>query len=310
MSRSIGRPRPTELSGDSRAALPRQLVHRLSLSHAQRQHLFKAVMYVVLALGGITMLIPFIWLLSTSLKEAGTEFAFPPELLPNPVVWSNYPDVLFGKAKFLLLMRNTVVITGLGVFGVTLTSSLVAFGFARLPLPGRNVWFTALLATLMLPDAVTLIPRFLLFHTLGWIDTWLPLIVPTFAGSSYSIFLLRQFFLTIPRDYDEAARIDGASSLRIWWHVILPLSQSALVTVAVLSFMGQWNAFLEPLIYISTYDNQMIGVGLNLFRGLTRTAWSLMMAGAFIQLVPVLIIFFVGQRYISRGIVMTGIAGR
>jgi ABC-type glycerol-3-phosphate transport system permease component len=256
------------------------------------------------------MLMPFVWLLSTSLKQGGTEFTFPPELIPDPVVWRNYPDVLLGKAKFLLLLRNTALVVLLSVFGVTLSSSLSAFGFARLPLPGRGFWFTVLLATLMLPEAVTLIPRFLLFRNLGWIDSWLPLIVPSFGGSAYGIFLLRQFFLTIPRDYDEAARIDGASSLQIWWHVMLPLSQAALITVAVLSFLSHWNAFLDPLIYISTYDKQMVGVGLQLFRGTALTVWSQMMAAAATQILPVLVVFFLAQRYIMRGIVMTGIAGR
>jgi multiple sugar transport system permease protein len=267
-------------------------------------------MHVVLTLGAITMLVPFLWLTSTSLKETGREFTFPPELIPDPVVWSNYAEVLFGKARFLLLLRNTLVVSVLAAGGLTLTSSLVAFGFARLPFPGRGLWFTVLLATLMLPDAVTLVPRFLLFRGLGWIDTWLPLVVPAFAGGPYGIFLLRQFFLTIPRDYDEAARMDGASSRQIWWHIVLPLSRPVLVTVMVLSFLSHWNAFMDPLIYISSYDNQMVGVGLALFRGMIRSAWNLLMAGAFIQLVPVLVVFFAGQRYIVRGIVMMGIAGR
>ncbi len=284
--------------------------HGFALSRRGRERLFKGVMYVVLTLGGITMLIPFIWLTSTSLKMTGREFSYPPELIPNPVMWGNFPEVLWGKAKILMLMRNTLVVCLVGVSAVALSSSLAAFGFARLPFPGRSFWFTILLATMMLPEAVTIIPRFILFRSLKWINTWLPLIVPAFCGGAYNIFLLRQFFLTIPKDYDEAARMDGASSFRIWWQIIMPLSRPVLATVVVLNFLWSWNAFLEPLIYISNYSKQMIGVGLTLFRGQTYSRWNLMMAGAFIQLVPVLVIFFAAQQYIIRGIVMTGISGR
>ncbi len=182
---------------------------------------------------------------------------------------------------------------------------------ARNPFPGRNWWFLVLLSTMMLPGVVTIIPRFILFRNLGWIDTWLPLVVPAFlGGGAFNVFLLRQFFMTVPYDYDEAAKMDGASNLLIWRQILLPLARPALATVAVLTFMGEWNSFMDPLIYISSYSKQMMGVGLALFRGMAYSQWNLMMAGAFVQILPVLILFFSAQQYIIRGIVMTGLAGR
>ncbi|MHB0876341.1 MAG: carbohydrate ABC transporter permease [Anaerolineae bacterium] len=273
--------------------------------------LFRAAMYTILTVGGVTMLLPFIWMVSTSLKVYGREFSYPPELIPNPVVWSNYPDVLFGTANVIGLLRNTLIVTAASVSGAVLSASLAAYGFARIPFPGRNFWFMMLLSTMMLPGVVTIIPRFILYRSLHWIDTWLPLIVPAFfGGGAFNIFLLRQFFMTVPYDYDEAAKIDGASSLRIWAEVLLPLARPALATVAVLTFMGEWNSFMDPLIYISSYSKQMLGVGLALFRGLASSRWNLMMAGAFVQILPVLIVFFCAQQYIIRGIVLTGLSGR
>jgi len=257
------------------------------------------------------MLIPFVWLLSTALKPTGHEFSYPPQLLPNPAMWSNFTEVLFGPVYMIRLLQNTVIVTALSVIGTALSSSLVAYGFARFIFPGRNFWFVVLLGTMMLPSPVTIIPRFILFRNLGWINTWLPLFVPAFLGSSaYYIFLLRQFYMTIPYEYDEAALIDGASKFRIWWQILLPLSLPALTAVVVLTFLGEWNSFFEPLIYISSNSKQMMGVGLAMYRGIASSRWNLMMAGAFVQLVPVLIVFFVAQRTMIKGIVMTGITGR
>ena len=274
---------------------------------------YAAVMYILLTAGAVTMLVPFFWLVSTSLKPAGTEFTYPPQWLPRPVVWRNYIDMLTGPIPFAVLIRNTVVIATASLVGVLLSSTLSAFGFARLKFRGRDQWFVMLLATMMLPDVVTLIPTFILFKTLHWIDTWLPLIVPSwFGGGAFNVFLLRQYFLTIPVDLDEAARMDGASSLRIWWQIMLPLSRPVIATVAILNFMGDWNAFIRPLIFLTTLRKQMIGVGLAFYRGLSSgySKWNLMMAAATMMTIPVIVLFFVTQRYFVRGIVMTGIAGR
>lgn len=278
-----------------------------------RRLVFESGMHALLLLGAVTMLVPFFWLLSTSLKPAGREFTYPPEWIPHPVVWRNYVDMLFGPIPFIVLVRNTIVIAVLSLLGTLLSASLSAFGFARLKFAGREFWFMMVLATMMLPAVVTLIPTFILFRELHWIDTWYPLIVPSyFGGGAFNVFLLRQFFLTVPVDLDEAARIDGAGSFRIWWQVVMPLSRPVLATIAILSFMGDWDAFIRPLIYITTLRKQMIGVGLAFFRGLSSgySQWNLLMAAATLMTIPVIVLFFLTQKYFVKGIVMTGIAGR
>ncbi len=270
-------------------------------------------MHVILLAGGITFLIPFTWLISTSLKAPGREFSFPPQWIPDPVVWKNYPDTLFGVLPFYKFFINTFIVAAVSLVGAVLVASLVAFGFARLHFVGRDKLFLLVLSTMMLPGFVTMIPRFILFRNLHWIDTWLPLIVPNyFATSGFDVFLLRQFFMTIPYDLDEAAKIDGASNLRIWMQIMLPLSRPVLATVAVLGFMNDWNAFIGPLIYITSLDKQLIGVGLAFFRGLSSgySQWNHMMAASAMMTLPIIILFFVTQRYFVKGIVMSGIAGR
>lgn len=275
--------------------------------------IYQVTMYLLLTGGAVTMLVPFFWLVSTSLKPAGMEFAYPPQWIPRPAVWRNYLDMLTGPIPFALLIRNTVIIASLSLVGVLLSSSLSAFGFARLKFRGRDQWFLMVLATMMLPSVVTLIPTFILFRSLHWIDTWYPLIVPSyFGGGAFNVFLLRQYFLTVPMDLDEAARMDGASSFRIWHQIMLPLSRPVIATIAILNFMDDWNAFIRPLIFLSTLSKQMIGVGLAFYRGLSSgySKWNLMMAAATMMTLPVVILFFLTQRYFVRGIVMTGIAGR
>ena len=274
---------------------------------------FELMMHVILLAGGITFLIPFFWLVSTSLKAPGREFAFPPEWIPHPIMWKNYPDTLFGVLPFDRFFVNTFIISAISLVGVVVSASLVAFGFARLRFAGRGFLFILLLSTLMLPPSVTIIPTFILFRTLGWIDTWLPLTVPAFfGGGAFGIFLMRQFFMTIPYDLDEAAKIDGASNFRIWWQILLPLSKPVLATIAVLNFMDDWNSFLRPLIYLTTLDKQMLGVGLAFFRGLSSgySKWNLMMAAATMMAIPVIILFFFAQQYFVKGIVMSGMGGR
>jgi ABC-type glycerol-3-phosphate transport system permease component len=273
---------------------------------------FEAAMHLLLLAGGITFLIPFFWLVSTSLKAPGKEFAFPPEWIPDPVVWQNYPETLFGVLPFDQFFVNTFIISFLSLVGTLLSSALVAFGFARIRFVGRDVLFVVLLSTMMLPPSVTIIPLFILFRNLGWIDTWLPLIVPSYFGGAFSIFLMRQFYMTIPYDLDEAAKIDGASNLLIWWRIMIPLSMPVLATIAVLSFMDDWNAFLRPLIYLTTLDKQMLGVGLAFFRGLSSgySKWNLMMAASTMMTIPIILLFFFAQQYFVKGIVMTGMGGR
>ncbi len=248
-------------------------------------------------------------MISTSLKQTGREMVVPPQWIPNPIVWGNYIDV-FVQLPLTLYIRNSVTITLTAtIFGV-LTSSLAGYGFARTKFPGRDFFFICCIASLMLPEIVTLIPEFILFRQIGWVNSFLPLIVPwSLAGSSFAVFLFRQYCLTIPLELDEAARVDGAGTIRIWWSIILPLSKAVLATLAILGFIHHWNEFLRPLIYLGRPGLRTLALGLQAFRGEYQLAWNYMMAVALIMLMPILILFFMAQRQFVQGIVMTGIKG-
>jgi ABC-type glycerol-3-phosphate transport system permease component len=264
---------------------------------------------IVVGAFGVVALIPFIWMISTSLKLHGHEFDYPPQWIPTPIEWINYPQGLT-TLPFALYFENTVIITVASTVGAVLSASFVAFGFARLRFPERDFLFALLISTLMLPSIVTLIPTFVLFKTLGWVNTFLPLIVPHFFGSAFYIFLMRQFYQTIPYELDEAARIDGAGSVAIWWRLLVPLSGSALATVAIFTALGSWNDFLGPLIYLSKPSLRTVALALQFFLGQYGTQWNQLMAVSVVMTIPVLILFFVAQRYFIQGIVMTGMGGR
>ena len=270
------------------------------------------VAYVGLAAGSIVMALPFLWMLSTSLTARGLEFQVPPQWIPNPVVWGNYGEAVFGSGlPFPRFFVNTVIITLFNIVGVIFSSSFAGFGFARLRFPGRNVIFVLVLATMMLPGIVMLIPTYILFKTIGWVDTWLPLIVPSFlGGGAFYVFLFRQFFMGLPIEMDEAARIDGASTWQIYALVALPLSVPALITVGIFTFLNSWNNFLEALIYLNSIEKMTLAIGLLAFKGVRQSDWNLMMAAATIMILPVMVIFFAAQRYFVRGIVMSGLSGR
>jgi len=265
--------------------------------------------YAVLVGLSIVFLIPFFWMLSTSLTDAGKVIIRDRPWIPHPMVWRNYPEALT-VLPFHLFLKNTLIVTLSCIFGQTLSASLVAFGFSRMRFPGRNALFILVLSTMMLPAQVTMIPTFILFTKLRWIDTLKPLIVPAFfGGGAFFIFLLRQFFMTIPNELEDAAKIDGCSPLGIYWNVALPLSKPALATVAVFSFMAHWNDFMGPLIYIQSMENKTLALGLYSFRSLHGTEYHLMMAAAIAVLLPVLIIFFSAQKYFVKGIILSGLKG-
>lgn len=277
---------------------------------ARRVPLTRYLWHVPMALGALVLCLPLIWLISTSLKLEGREFIVPPEWVPDPVTWSNYPKALT-TLPFLTFLRNTITVAGLSLAGTLLTASMAAFAFARLRFPGRGVLFILLLSTLMLPQAVTLIPKFIIFRNLGWINTLNPLWVPWwFGGGAFNVFLLRQFLMTLPHDLDEAARIDGATNWRIYWSVLMPLCVPALITVAIFSFINSWNDFLEPLIYLNSPEKHTLALGLRGFQDLYKTQWTLLMAAAASMIAPVFVLFFFCQRYFIRGIHLTGLAGR
>jgi multiple sugar transport system permease protein len=266
--------------------------------------------HIPMALGALVLLTPFFWMVSTSLKVEGREFTIPLELLPNPIEWSNYP-VAMTTLPFPLYFANTMIVTLGALTGTVITASMAAFAFARLRFPGRAIMFTMLLSTLMLPEAVTLIPKFIIFRNLNMINTLYPLWVPWwFGGGAFNVFLIRQFLMTLPHDLDEAARIDGASSWQIYWQVLMPLSRPALITVAIFSFIRSWNDFLEPLIYLHDEKLRTLALGLRGFQDLYKTDWTLLMAASTVVIMPVLILFFAMQRYFIRGIHLTGLAGR
>jgi multiple sugar transport system permease protein len=256
---------------------------------------------------------PFVWTVLSSLKSARELYLYPPSLLPAILRFGNYPEA-WSKVPFLSFYTNSVIVTGLAVTGQTLTSTLVAYGFARFRFPFRNALFMLVLSTLMMPWEVTIVPSFLLFKWLGWLDTLTPLIVPSwFGGGPFFIFLMRQFFLTIPRDYDEAATIDGAGSFQILREILVPLCRPAITTVAIFSFLNHWNSFLEPLIYLNTPERFTVSLGLRFFQTAPNDSGEprehLLMAAAVIVVAPCVVLFFAAQRYFVKGIVMSGLKG-
>jgi ABC-type glycerol-3-phosphate transport system permease component len=251
-------------------------------------------------------------MVSTSLKPHGTETEFPVRWIPERVAWENFPAAL-SMVPTLTFLKNTLVITAICLVGELLTASLAAYGFARLRFPGRDVLFTIMLATLMLPFWVTMIPLFALYRTLKWIDTLYPLTVPAFfGGSPLYIFLLRQFYLTLPVELDEAAKIDGAGFFRIWWSVLMPLARPALGTMVVLSVVAHWNDFTGPLIFLNSTKNFTMALGTRMFQKSYSydTYFNLTMAYCTVMTIPVILVFFIFQEYLIRGIAATGLTGR
>jgi multiple sugar transport system permease protein len=257
----------------------------------------------------IILLAPLGWLVSTALKGPAQIFTYPPEWIPNPALWSNFREstTIYPFGRYA---TNTLIIAVLNILGVLLTASMAAYAFARLRFPGRDLIFLILLSTLMLPFTVLMIPRYIEFRELGWLDSWLPLIVPNwFGGSVFFIFLLRQFFRTIPRDLSDAAKLDGASEFRIYWQIVLPLSKPALAVVAVFVFLDTWNDFLGPLIYITSPDKYTVSLGLNLFQGNFSTQYAYLMAASTMMILPTIVVFIAAQRYFVHGVVLTGVKG-
>jgi multiple sugar transport system permease protein len=255
------------------------------------------------------IIFPIIWMFSTSLKGQFDVMSIPPQLIPSPMHWENFHDALT-FLPFNLFFKNSVIYSILSVFGELLSCSLVAFGFARLRARHKDTLFLLMLSTMMLPYQVTMIPQYILFNYLKWIDSYKPLIVPTFFGSAYLIFMLRQFYSTIPKEMDEAAMLDGCSYLRIWWNIVLPLSKSALVAVAIFSFMWHWNDYLGPLLYLNSEDKLTVSLGLSRFTAsYGGTPWNLLMAASLVFIVPPVVLFFLFQRVFIQGVVISGIKG-
>jgi multiple sugar transport system permease protein len=266
-------------------------------------------LHIALILGSVVMLLPFVWMLSTSLKRPPDVFAYPPVWIPKPIAWDNYARTISAMPFGRFYLNSAIVTICVTVLQIII-SSLAAFAFARLQFRGRNVLFLLYLATLMIPFQVTMIPNFIvLTRFLHWYDTYQAIILPP-AFSAFSTFLLRQYFLGIPHDLDEAARMDGASSFRIWWQVIMPLSGPVLAALTIFVSLNTWNEFLWPLIITNSLEMRTLPVGLAAFQGQYKVDWNLLMAGSMIAMLPVLLIYIVGQRWFIRGIAMTGMGGR
>ncbi len=265
------------------------------------------LIYAALISLGALFSVPVVWMLSSSLHTLPEVFAQPYRWLPDPLQWQNYVRAVT-ILPVPLFLWNTIVITAPVMVATTLSSALVAYGFARFRFPGRDVLFSLCLATMMLPGQVTMIPLYILFAKLGWVDTYLPLIVPSLFGSPFYIFLLRQFFLTIPKDSEEAALIDGASRLRIWWSIILPQARPALATVLIFTFIGTWNDFFGPLLYLNSPEKATLTLGLNLMKtqvlGSGVVEWNVLMAASLLVLLPNVILFFLAQKHFIKGITM------
>lgn len=265
--------------------------------------------HVVLLACSAAFVIPFAWMLSISLKTNQQIVRYPPEWIPNPIRWLNYVDAL-RAIPLLRYAGNTAIISIAAVVGAVLSSTLVAYGFSRVEWPGRDAIFVVVLATLMLPFQVTMIPLFIVFSRIGWVDTFLPLTVPAFFGNAFYIFLLRQFFLGIPRDFTDAAKLEGANDLQILWQIIVPLSRPALISVALFQFLFSWNDFLGPLLFLQ--DESLFTVSLGLARmqsAMGLSQFGLIMAAATLIVVPVLLAFVMAQRFFIQGISASGLKG-
>lgn len=268
----------------------------------------KIVLYLLLLTISLFFFLPLLWMFTTAIKPTAQMFKTPPVWIPNPPHWDVFWTT-WTRANFGVYLNNTVQITGLSMLGRIASCALVGFSFARLRWPGRNVLFIVTLSTMMLPFQVLMIPQFLIFKSFGWIDTHYPLWVPSFGGTAFYIFLMRQYFLTLPRELDDAAKIDGCSWWGIFYRILLPLSRPALATIAIFTFMSQWNSFLEPLIFLNRSKNYTLALGLAMFRDQFDVDWNAIMAMSFLMVLPCLTVFFLAQKYFIQGISTTGLKG-
>ena len=277
----------------------------------RRRVLSQVTVHLALSAMAVLMIFPLLWLVSTSLKHPGKQYLWPPQIIPNPVYVRNYVD-LFALAPMGVYLVNSFKIAILAVIGTSLSSSLAAFAFARMRFWGKGPLFAALLATMMLPGAVTIIPTFVIMRWLGWIDTHSPLIVPAYFGSAWNVFLLRQAYMGIPQDLVDAAQIDGAGFFRIYWQIFIPLGMPILATVALLAFLGSWNDLFGPLIYLSNQYKMTVALGLTYLRGRAGTGtgrYGIIMAGSLLGVAPTLLLYTVGQKYFVEGLARTGLKG-
>ncbi len=282
------------------------------INEQKRKKFLQAFMlYLFLIAGAVTMLAPFLWMVTASLKQPGEVFSYLKpwwyDWIPTSFVWQNYvkvPQVV----PFVRFYLNSIFVAVITTFGQVATSALSAYAFARLKFPGRDRIFFAYLATMMIPGVITMIPVFMLLQSLGWIDTYKAVILPPIF-TAYGTFMLRQFFLTLPKDLEDAAKIDGCSYFGIFWRILLPLSKPALATLTTFTFMGNWMSFMWPLIVLNSHEKFTLPVGLAYFQSFHNTDWTLLMAGSLMMILPILLLFIFNQRYFVEGIKLSGIKG-
>jgi multiple sugar transport system permease protein len=268
----------------------------------------RVLVYGLLILFSAIFAAPFFWLVTSAVKRPEQLMAYPIQWIPDPVVWSNFREG-WEFRPFSLYLRNTLYVAVLSTIGSVLSSSLVAYGLTRIEWPGRRLLFVTLIGTMMLPGQVVMVPLFALFVRLGWVDTFKPLWVPAFFAGAFYVYLLRGFFQAIPRDLSEAATIDGASEWAIYWRIVMPLARPALATVGLFAFIGAWNDFVGPLIYIVNENNYTLALGLSMFRGQYGTYWHYLLAVSTLVTIPIVVLFFFTQRTFIQGITMTGLKG-
>jgi multiple sugar transport system permease protein len=286
---------------------------RSGLWYRARHLTSSSIIYLLLIFLALIFGVPFLWTVATSLKTTQEIYLYPPRFLPDVPQWNNFIEI-WSLAPLATFFLNSVVVAVLAMLGQLVSASLVAYGFARFRFPGRDILFVIMLSTLMLPSQVTIIPTFLLFKFLGMLDSLKPLILPSyFGGGAFAIFLFRQFFLTIPKEFDEAAKIDGAGSLWIFIRVLVPLAKPVLITMAIFSFLGNWNDYFNPLIYLSSPQNYTMAIGLTYYQrvltGGGQPIEHLMMAAAMVMTIPSLLVFLILQNYYTEGIAMSGLKG-
>ena len=274
-------------------------------SRRRRKTIVNVICFILLAAASLTVLMPLWFMVSTALKSMDEIFTYPITWYPHEPIWSNFKDA-WVSAEFTRWFFNSVFVAAFAILGGVLANSLVAYGFAKIRFPGRNIMFSIILATMMIPEFVTMIPQYVLYAKLGWVGTYLPLIVPQFMGSAYFIFMLRQFYAGIPNSVIESAQIDGASHCRIWRSIMLPMAKPAIMTVVVLSFNWSWNDFLKPLLYLMDTKTFTLQLGLKIFVSQSNTQWNYLMAASCVVLLPIIVVFMCLQRYFTDGMNIGG----
>lgn len=277
------------------------------------ERLWRVLIWLMLVGGGILLVMPFLWLVTSSLKAEYQVFQYPPQWIPDPMRFQNYVEALTLR-PFHIYLKNTMVIVIVRNIAVLSSASLCAYGFSRLQFPGRDGWFKVVLATMMVPYYVLMIPQYIIFSRMGWVDTFLPLLVPSFfGGGAFNIFLLVQFFRTIPMELADAGRIDGCTEFGVYWRIVLPLAKPVLATVAIFTFLGSWNELMGPLLYLNSPEKYTLALGLTHFQSFFehggRSMWHLLMAASTVMVIPPILVFFAAQRYFIQGFVLTGIRG-